>query len=127
MTPTESAISEAVTRLYLDTFGKGPMSVETHCHKDMAITLLRDVLTPGEHTLVGAGNSESVMTTRMQWQRATQQRFKSSIGEAAGRPVLSAVSGFEVDDAWTVHGRQAVHLITRGGQQAYTEGASLPL
>lgn len=99
MTPTESAISEAVTRLYLDTFGKGPMSVETHCYEDMAITLLRDVLTPGEHTLVGAGNSESVVTTRMQWQRATQHRFKSTIGEAAGRPVVSAVSGFEVDDA----------------------------
>ena len=39
------------------------------------------------------------MTTRVQWQRATQHRFKSAIGEAAGRLVLSAVSGFEVDDA----------------------------
>lgn len=32
-----------------------------------------------------------------------------------------------VDDDWTVHGRQAVHLITRAGQQAYTDGASVPL
>lgn len=99
MTPTESAISEAVTRLYLDTFGKGPLFVETHCHEDMAITLLRDVLTPGEQTLIGAGKSDSVLTTRMQWQRATQNRFKSSISKAADRTVLSAVSGFEVDDA----------------------------
>jgi uncharacterized protein YbcI len=98
MTPTESAISAAVTRLYLDTFGKGPLFVQTLCHEDMAITLLRDVLTPGEETLIGAGKSASVMTTRMEWQRVTQTRFKSSVGEAAGRPVTAAISGFEVDD-----------------------------
>jgi uncharacterized protein YbcI len=65
----------------------------------MAITLLRDVLTPGEHTLVGAGKSDSVLTTRMEWQRATQSQFKSRVAKAAGRPVLAAISGFEVDDA----------------------------
>ena len=32
-----------------------------------------------------------------------------------------------LDDDWTVHGRQAVHLITREGRQAYTDGASVPL
>lgn len=99
MTPTESAISEAVTRLYLDTFGKGPISVETHCHGDMATTVLRDVLTAGEQVLARAGKSVSVLTTRMECQRLTQSQFKSSIGEAAGRPVVAAISGFEVDDA----------------------------
>lgn len=99
MTPSESAISEAVNRLYLDTFGKGPLGTETHCHENMAITLLRDVLTPGEQTLIGAGRSDSVLTTRMEWQRATLNQLKSVVGKAANRPVLSAVSGFEVDDA----------------------------
>ena len=99
MNPTESAISEAVTRLYLDTFGKGPLDVKTHCHVDMATTVLRDVLTASEQTLIGAGKSHSVLTTRMEWQRATQNQFKSTISKAAGRLVLSAVRGFEVDDA----------------------------
>ena len=99
MSATESAISDAVARLYLDFFGKGPVSVETHCHGEMATTFLRDVLTQAEQVLVGAGKSDSVLATRMEWQRATQDLFKSSVGEAAGREVLSAISGFDVDDA----------------------------
>ena len=32
-----------------------------------------------------------------------------------------------VDDDWRVHGRQAVHLITRDGREAYADGALVPL
>lgn len=96
MNPTENAISEAVSRLYLDKFGKGPLHASTHCHGDIAVTLLRDILTPAEKALVGAGKSESVMVTRMAWQNATDHMFKSTVEEATGRSVLTAISGFEV-------------------------------
>jgi cyanophycinase-like exopeptidase len=32
-----------------------------------------------------------------------------------------------VDGDWRVHGRQAVHLITRDGREAYADGALVPL
>ncbi len=42
----ESAISQAVARVYLDTFGKGPVEVKTHCHEDTAVTVLKGQVRP---------------------------------------------------------------------------------
>ena len=44
-----------------------------------------------------AGKAESVMVTRMAWQNATDAMFKEVVEVATGRSVLSAISGFEVD------------------------------
>lgn len=99
MASQQEAISEAVTRLYLDKFGKGPLDVTTHMHGDMATTLLRDILTPAEQAMVAKGKGDSVAAMRVAWQRATDHMFKESIGAATGREVLTAISGFEVDQA----------------------------
>ena len=96
--PTEAAISQAVVRLYLDKFGKGPMQVSTRVDTDTATTVMREVFTGAEHALITAGRADSVLTTRMLWQRATEADFKARIGEAAGRAVLTVVSGFAIDD-----------------------------
>lgn len=34
----------------------------------------------------------------MLWQRATEEAFKTSVGAACGRAVLTVVSGFSIDD-----------------------------
>ena len=96
--PIEAAISHAVVRLYLDKFGKGPLHVATHLNGDVATTIMRDVFTGAERALIAAGRADTVLTTRMLWQRATEEAFKRNVSDAGGRDVLTVVSGFSIDD-----------------------------
>ena len=96
--PVEAAISQAVVRLYLDKFGKGPLHAQTRVHGDLATTVMRDVFTGAERALIDAGRADSVLTNRMLWQRATERDFKSTVTAACGRTVLTVVSGFAIDD-----------------------------
>lgn len=97
-TELELDISDAVSRLYLDTFGKGPLHVVTVVAGDLVTSVAREVLTVAEHALIAGGRSDSVLTTRMLWQHATDATFKAAIEEATGRRVLTVISGFELDD-----------------------------
>lgn len=97
--PTADAVSArvsaAVERLYLDRYGKGPLHTETFINGDVITTLMRDVFTPVEKAMVEDGRNDSVLVNRMQWQSATDEMFRSAVGEATGRGVLAAVSGFD--------------------------------
>lgn len=90
------AVSEAVSRLYLDKFGKGPLRAETFVNGDVLTTVMHDVFTAVERELVANGRSDSVLTNRMLWQEATDAVFKEAIGRVTGREVLTVISGYEV-------------------------------
>ena len=94
----ETAISDAVSRLYLDKFGKGPLHSQTFVNGDVVTTVMRDVFTVAEQALIGDGRSDSVLATRMLWQHATDAAFKAAIEAVTGRPVLTVVSGYELAD-----------------------------
>ena len=98
----ERAISESVARVYLDTFGKGPVDVTTHCHEDMAVTVLKQILTPAERSMIAADKSDSVLLTRVEWQRSTDHLFREAVSGVSGREVLTAISGFELDQEMAV-------------------------
>ena len=93
----EARVSEQVVRIYLDTFGKGPLHSTTFVNGDVITTLLREVFTPAEKFMVDEGKVETVLTTRMHWQRVTDSRFRAEVGGITGRNVLSAVSGFNAE------------------------------
>lgn len=93
--PVAIEISDAVERLYLDRFGKGPLRTDTFLHGDVITTLLRDVFTPVEKALIDDGRSDSVLSNRIQWQSATDALFRSAVAQATGRDVLAAISGFD--------------------------------
>jgi len=88
-------ISDDIARLYLETFGKGPMHVETHLNQDVVTTVLRDVFTVAEKLMVEEGKLDSVLSTRMHWQGVTDALFRACVGAATGRRVIAAVSGFD--------------------------------
>ena len=93
----ETRISEQVVRIYLDTFGKGPLHSTTFVNGDVITTLLREVFTPAEKWMVSEGKIETVLTTRMHWQRVTDSRFRAEVAEVTGRNVISAISGFDAE------------------------------
>lgn len=94
----ESMISDAVSRLYLDKFGKGPSAARTYINGNVVTTVLEDILTGAERALVAKGRIDTVLTTRMLWQDATDASFKAVVGEVTGRRAITVISGFEVVD-----------------------------
>jgi uncharacterized protein YbcI len=95
---TANAVSDAVSRLYLDTFGKGAVRVETSISEDLVVTVLYDIFTPAEKALIEGGKRDSVLITRQLWQHATEARFRQTVGDVTGRTVVAAVSGFAIPE-----------------------------
>ena len=91
-------MSEAVARLFLDKFGKGPLHVETYVNGDVAVTLMRDVFTPAERTMIADGktgerahHADAVAAGDRGHVQGAPSR------DATGRRVLAVISGFELD------------------------------
>lgn len=95
--PVATRVSDAISRLYLDKFGKGPMRAETFIYDDLVVTLLREVYTQAERAMIEAGKQDSVRTTRMLWQHSTNLLFKAGVARVIGREVLVGISGFELE------------------------------
>ena len=76
-------------------------------------TVLRDVFTVAENLLIDRGKAGSVLTTRMEWQRVTQERFRSAIARDAGRPVIATVRGFDPESGLA----SEVFVLERLGQR----------
>jgi len=96
--PAADDISDAVCRLYLDTFGKGAVRAETSIQKDLIVTVLYDIFTPAEKALIEGGMRDSVLITRQLWQHATEALFRESVGRVTGRTVVAAISGFAIPE-----------------------------
>ena len=94
---TCSLVSDAVSSLYLEKFGRGPLQAKTFIHGDVVLTLLTDVFTPAEKALVQAGKPDSVLTLRMHWQHSTDELFRASVSQIIDRVVLAAISGFDLE------------------------------
>jgi len=95
--PLAIRVSDAISRLYLDRFGKGPLQAETVICDDLVVTLLREVSTPAERAMIEAGKQDSVLTTRILWQHSTDLLFRAGVAHVTGREVLVSISGFEIE------------------------------
>jgi uncharacterized protein YbcI len=92
--PLAIRVSDVVSRLYLDTFGKGPLQAETTIEGNLVVTLLLEVYTPAEKAMIEAGRQDAVLTTRTLWQHSTGRLFKAAVARVTGREVLAAIRGF---------------------------------
>jgi uncharacterized protein YbcI len=95
---TAAAVSDVVSRLYLDKYGKGAVRTETSIRDDVIVTVLYDIFTPAEKALIEGGMRDSVLITRQLWQHATEALFRESVSRATGRTVVAAVSGFAIPE-----------------------------
>ena len=69
------AISNAITRLHHEHYGRGPNQARTIIERNYVITFLDDLYTPVERTLIEAGEQDSVRETRLAFQRAMKEKF----------------------------------------------------
>ena len=92
-----SAISQAIVRIHAEHYGKGATHAKTYVWDNLVVTVLRDVLTTAERTLVEVGRTDSVRDLRTTFQCAMEQTFRSAIERLTGRRVQSFLS--QVDPA----------------------------
>jgi uncharacterized protein YbcI len=91
------AISNAMTKLHRDHYGRGPESVRTAVGYDHVICFLEDLYMPVERTLLDAGETEAVRNTRHAFQRTMEPKFRQTVEEITGRSVRAFLSQVSFD------------------------------
>jgi uncharacterized protein YbcI len=92
-----SAISQAIVRIHADAYGKGATQAKTYVWDNLVVTVLRDVLTVAERTLIDADRADTVREVRTTFQFSLEQTFRGAVERLTGRRVLSFMS--QVDPA----------------------------
>jgi uncharacterized protein YbcI len=87
-----ASISNAITRLHRDHYGRGATTTRTILQRDYVVCFLEDIYTPVERTLIEAGRTEAVRETRTMFQDAMGPKFREVVEEATGRSVIAFMS-----------------------------------
>jgi uncharacterized protein YbcI len=85
-------VSRQIVQLHARLYGRGPTRAKTYINSDYALSVLEEIFTPAERTLIAAGKGEHVQTTRMAFQDAVQTEFIDIVEETTGRKVRALVS-----------------------------------
>jgi uncharacterized protein YbcI len=112
------AISNAITKLQHDNYGRGPESVRTVVGYDHIICFLENTFMPVERTLIDAGETSAVRETRLAFQRAMEARFVATIEELSGRKVRAFLSTVSLNPDISVE----VFVLERDATEAAPEG-----
>jgi uncharacterized protein YbcI len=83
-----AAISSAIVAIFAEYYGRGPTKAKTYYFDNYLVTVLEDILTTVERTLVERGEEDLVRKVRLTFQDATAERFTSAVSEIAGREVV---------------------------------------
>ena len=87
-----SAISQAIVQIHAEHYGKGATQAKTYVWENLIVTVLRDVLTVAERTLVDVGRPDAVREVRSTFQSTMEPVFRSTIERLTGRRVWSFMS-----------------------------------
>lgn len=83
-----AAISNAIVAIFAEYYGRGPTKAKTYAVDNYLFTVLDDILTTVERTLVDCGEEDLVRKVRLTFQEATADRFTSEVSTIAGREVI---------------------------------------
>jgi uncharacterized protein YbcI len=87
-----SAISQAIVRIHAEHYGKGATQAKTYAWDNLVVTVLRDVLTTAERTLVGVDRADTVREVRSTFQFTMEATFREAVERLTGRRVHSFMS-----------------------------------
>jgi uncharacterized protein YbcI len=87
-----SAISQAIVRIHAEHYGKGATQAKTYVWDNLVVTVLRDVLTVAERTLVDVGRADTVRDVRTTFQFSLERKFREAVERLTGRRVHSFMS-----------------------------------
>ena len=91
------AISNAITRLHRDYYGRGAKTSRTVIQRNFVIAFLEDIYTPVERTFIDGGASDEVKHTRQTFQTMMRPKFSAAVEEIMGRKVIAFMSQVHFD------------------------------
>src|SRR5215208_7167834 len=87
-----SAISQAIVRIHAEHYGKGATQAKTYVWENLVVTVLRDVLTVAERTLIDLGRADTVREVRTTFEYNLEPTFRAAVERLTGRRVQSFMS-----------------------------------
>jgi uncharacterized protein YbcI len=82
-------VSNGIVGIFSECYGRGPTKAKTYRFDDYLLTVLEDILTPVERTLVDNGHADLVRKVRLTFQEAVADRFKQTVAGITGRKVVA--------------------------------------
>jgi uncharacterized protein YbcI len=92
-----TAISNAMVALHREHFGRGAGSAKSFFVDGMILTVLTDIYTPVEKTLIRAGKEDHVRDTRQMHQLALDAEYREPVERLTRRRVTGFVSTVNFD------------------------------
>ena len=97
-------VSNEIVQIFSECYGRGPTKAKSYQFDNYVVTVLEDIFTTVEETLIKNGETDLVRKVRLTFQEAVAGRFTGAVAEAMGREVISYHSqvvfepptGFEV-------------------------------
>ena len=84
-----AAISEAIVKVFTDSYGRGPTKAKTYGFDGYVLCVLEDLLTTVEHTLVERGEDDLVRRVRLRFQEKEAKQFTNAVETVLGRRVVA--------------------------------------
>jgi uncharacterized protein YbcI len=82
-------VSNGIVQIFSDSYGRGPTKAKSYAFDNYIVTVLEDMLTTVEMTLVENGQKDLVRAVRLTYQEIEADRFKAVVAEVMGRPVIT--------------------------------------
>jgi uncharacterized protein YbcI len=92
-------VSNAVVQIFSECYGRGPTKAKSYMFDNYVITILEDILTTAEETLVANGEKDLVRQVRLTFEEVVGDRFMNAVSEAIGRKVVAYHSQVTFDPA----------------------------
>src|SRR5215218_1873596 len=92
-----AAISNLIVRLFAEYTGRGPNKARTTIRENVVLCVTQNSMTKGERRLVQAGESDTVVSIRRQFQRTMRDDLVAGIETLTNRKVLSFMSDHDAD------------------------------
>lgn len=92
-----AAVTSALVGIHTKYLGRGPRTASTFHHNNVLVTLMYDMLTHAERTLVEHGQGETVSAMRHRFQETMREDFCVAVERLTGRRVTAFISGNQVD------------------------------
>ena len=84
-----AAISNAIVKIFSDSYGRGPTKAKTYAFDEYVLCVLEDILTTVERTLVERGEEDLVRSVRLRFQEKEAKQFTDAVEEVIGRRVIA--------------------------------------
>ena len=82
-------VSNAVVHIHRECYGRGPTKAKSYMFDNYLVTVLEDIFTTVEETLLKNGEQNLVRKVRLTFQEAVANRFVDAVEEITGRKVVT--------------------------------------